>query len=195
MKKNTITLQEALDLLNKYVQSPQMREHCLGAGLIMEALALRLGENPQYWKSVTIIHDLDMDIINGDLTRHGYATVDILTEEGYDLPEAFAAILAHTETLDFSTERRRSKLDYILAGAENLQGLLHAYALMRGSLVGAEPKSVVKKLKDKSFAASVNRSFVADAIEKSGLERTEFIQIAVDALTKEATETMTSNGV
>jgi predicted hydrolase (HD superfamily) len=44
-----------------------------------------------------------------------------------------------------------------------------------------KPTSVVKKLKDKSFAAKVNREFIYD-IEKAGVKLEELIDLALEAL-------------
>jgi predicted hydrolase (HD superfamily) len=45
-----------------------------------------------------------------------------------------------------------------------------------------KPKSVVKKLKDKTFAAGVSREEVHHGMELIGLERNEHVQNIIDAL-------------
>ena len=183
---NSITVEQAHQLLEKYVASPAMRYHSLGTEVAMRKMAEKLGQDVDFWGCVGLLHDLDMDRINGDLTQHGWKTVEILKEEGYDIPEMFDAILAHTEVLDFSTQKRLTLLDYLLSGIENLEGFISAYVAVRPShtIIGAEPKSIVKKLKDKAFANNVNRQVINDAIEQSKLERSEFIQHIIDALSE-----------
>jgi predicted hydrolase (HD superfamily) len=79
----------------------------------------------------------------------------------------FDAILAHTDGLFPENKKRVEKLHYALAAGENVTGLIYAYVLMRPDkkIAGAELSSIKKRLKDKHFAANVNREFIAD-IEK-----------------------------
>jgi len=185
--KTTISYSEACSLLDKHLKSPNLRCHSLGTAIAMRKIANALQENEEFWAICGLLHDLDMESIGGDLSQHGVKTVELLREEGYDIPDVFTAILAHTEMLPGSPYRRVSLLDFTLSGVENLQGFLTAYAMMRPSrsIVGAESKSVTKKLKDKGFANSVNREAIADAIEHSNLDRADFIQRVIDALSED----------
>ncbi len=130
-----------------------------------------------------------MDIVEGDPERHGLETIDILKKEGYDCPEMFHAILTHTEGFAQNRPARKTRFEYALAAAESITGIITAYVLVRPDkkIAGTQPKSITKKLKDKSFAASVNRAFIND-IEKTGIERNHFIQMAIEALTEIAEE-------
>jgi predicted hydrolase (HD superfamily) len=51
-----------------------------------------------------------------------------------------------------------------------------------------KPKSVTKKLKDKTFAAGVSRDEVSKGVELIGLERSEHIQNVIDGLRSVAAE-------
>ena len=189
--KTTISYTEARALLDKYVKGTAMRYHSQGTAIAMRAIAKSLGQDEELWATIGLIHDLDMEVIDNDLSKHGIRTVEILREEGYEIPEMFAAILAHTEILANSPYRRETMLDCILSGTENLVGLIAAYVAMRQpvrTIIGAEAKSVVKKMKDKSFANNVNREAISDAIERSGMERADFIQVVIDALSEHAKE-------
>ena len=46
-----------------------------------------------------------------------------------------------------------------------------------------KPKSVKKKLKQKSFAAAVNREDIVNGAEDLGVELNEHIQFMIDAMT------------
>jgi predicted hydrolase (HD superfamily) len=74
-------------------------------------------------------------------------------------------------------------LDFCLAASENLTGIIVAYVLMRPDrrIAWAETGSVTKKLKDKTFAAKVNREMIND-IERTGMQKNEFISIALNAM-------------
>ncbi len=189
--KTKISYDEALSLFKDRLKTETLRKHSRETEVIMRRLACELGQDKTFWGITGLLHDLDLDIIDGDYSKHGYKTVEILREEGYEIPEMFNAILAHTEGLDENRPKRQTLLDYCLAGAENLTGIISAYVLLRpgGKLEGTKPKSIRKKLKDKSFAASVNRQFIIDAYEKAGMEASDFIRLSIEAMTEIAEET------
>ena len=186
--KTAISYTEAHDLFDKHFKGTTMRHHSLGTEAAMRAVARSLGQDEEFWGIVGLLHDLDMESINGDLSKHGTKTVELLRAEGYDIPELFTPILAHTEVLADSPYRRDSLLDYILSGTENLEGFISAYVAVRPSrsIIGAESKSIVKKMKDKSFANNVNREAILDAFEHSKIDRSEYIQLVIDALSEVA---------
>ena len=112
-----------------------------------------------------------------------------MEEEGYSIPELFHAIRAHAENLGFLGVKRESKLDYYLASAESITGLIVAYVLMRPDrkIEGANASSLTKKFKDKSFAAKVNRELIND-IEKVGIPRNQFFEMSLNAMKSIASE-------
>ncbi len=180
--KNSITREEAWELLNKHIKKQEMIFHARESEEIMRKVAEKMNEDPEFWGICGLLHDLDYEEIGEDYAKHGIRTVEILKEEGYEIPEMFQAILAHTEALEESEQKRESKLDFALASSETISGFIVAVALMRPTkLDGMKPKSVKKKLKDKAFAAKVNREMIND-IEKIGLSRDEFIVLAIEAV-------------
>jgi len=189
--KNQISYDEAVSLFNTYLNTDYLRKHSRETEVIMRKLAHLNHKNETFWGITGLLHDLDSDIIMGNNTLHGYKTVEILKEAGYEIPDMFQAILAHTEGMDDKRPKRNSVLDYCLAGAENITGIITAYVILRpeGKLEGTKPKSIRKKLKDKSFAASVNREFIADAARSMSMEESEFIQLSIDAMNEIADET------
>ena len=114
-------------------------------------------------------------------------TLEILAEEGYEVdPEMAHAISAHNE--EHTGVKRESDFDYALAAGESITGLIYAYALMRpDKLQGMKAKSLNKKFKDKHFARPVSREFIAD-IEKTGIEKSVFFEIAIAAMQEIASE-------
>lgn len=171
---------EALDLLSRYIQNPNLVKHCLASEAVMAALAERLGEDREKWALAGLLHDLDVEMTHGDLAVHGRETVRILTELGLD-PEIVEAIELHNET---SAGRKRSKLfHHALAAAETLTGLITATALVYPDkkLASVKPRSVVKRMKEKAFAASVNRDIVREC-ERLGLPLEEFVEICLKAM-------------
>ncbi|MCK4883988.1 MAG: HD domain-containing protein [Candidatus Diapherotrites archaeon] len=181
---DSITLENAQKLLEKHVHEEYLLNHCLETEAVMRGLAEHFGENPDFWGITGLLHDLDMEQLNGELEKHGHLTCKLLQDEGYEMPEMFHAIKSHAECLGFENAvKRESKLEFCLSAGENITGLIYAYVMMRPDkkIEGLKAKSITKKLKDKSFAANVNREMIND-IEKTGLSRAQFIEIAIESM-------------
>ena len=186
--KDKISREEAEVIVKKYLHEDFLLKHSRETEVIMRALARHFGEDEDLWGLTGFLHDLDMEETREKIEMHSVRTCEILREEGYEISEMFHAIQAHTENLGHVGVKRESRLDYALSAAENITGLIVAYAIMRpGKLDGASVKSLTKKLNDKSFAANVSRECIND-IEKTGLERREFLEIALDAMKGIASE-------
>jgi len=187
--KTKINRVDAIGLWNKYLKTEYLKLHTRESEAIMRKLAQHLGEDEEFWGVTGLLHDLDMDIIGNDYKEHGYKTVEILKKEGYDIPEMFDAIIAHTEGVSGYDAKRKTRFDFILAAAENITGIISAYVAIKPDkkIAGAKVSSLKKKLKSKAFAASVNRPFIYD-IENQGIELSLFLSIAIDALTEIADE-------
>lgn len=188
--KTSMEYGDAVKIFDKYIKTQHLRLHSRESEVIMRKIAKYFDEDENLWGITGLLHDLDMDLINGNYTQHGEKTIELIKDAGYDIPEMFKAIKAHTEVLENSEGKRETRLDYVLAGAENLTGIISAYVAVRPGkkIEGAKQKSVVKKLKDKSFAAAVNRQMINDVSEKTDLERSQFIQMGIEAMTEIADE-------
>jgi len=189
MTKNTISNNEAQQIWQKYLKTEYLRLHTRESEAIMRKLANHLGKEEDLWGNTGLLHDLDMDMIDGDYSQHGFKTVEILKNEGYEIPDMFAAILSHTEGVNDASPKRSSDFEYVLSAAENITGLISAYVAVRPEkkITGTQTSSIIKRLKSKAFAASVNREFIYD-IEKTGLNLNDFLQISIDAMTEIADE-------
>lgn len=184
-----MTTEEARNLLNQHIHQEYNLWHSIESGAILKALAKHLGEDQELWECTGLLHDLDWEEVQDNTDMHAKKTCEILKAAGYDNPEMLHAIIAHCEGLPGNDAKRESKLDFALAAGESVTGLIFAYVLMRPDkkIAEVEPKSINKKFKDSSFAAKVNRQFIAD-IEKIGIERNLFFQISLDALKEIANE-------
>ena len=175
-----------LNLLKKHISNPKMIAHCLASEAVMRALAERLGEDADKWGMAGLMHDLDVEITNGDSYKHGNIAVDILREEGFP-EDAVEAILLHNEK---ATGRVRSeKFHHALAAGETITGLVFAVALVYPDkkISSVKTKSVVKRMKEKLFAASVHRENILEC-EKLGIPLDEFAELAIGALAPIETE-------
>jgi len=176
----TITRNEAIELLNQHIRNEKMLSHCYASEAVMRALARRLGEDEEKWGIAGLLHDLDLEIVNDDLTIHTHETDRILSERGFD-PEIIDAIKMHNETA--WGMKRNSVFHHALAAGETITGLIIATTLVYPDkkLASVKTKSVTKRMKEKAFAASVNRDTVMEC-EKLGLPLDEFAEICLWAM-------------
>jgi putative nucleotidyltransferase with HDIG domain len=169
---------EILDSIHGNVQDKNMIKHMLATEAIMRALARKLGEDENEWGTTGLIHDIDMELVEGDMSSHSRLGADIAKELGASETMTHA-ILCHNEAHGVP---RETKLDKALFCADPLSGLITAAALVRpDKLGGLTTKSVMKRFREKSFAAGVNREQVAQCRE-IGLELEEFIDLGIEAM-------------
>ncbi|GAB1373569.1 HDIG domain-containing protein [Bacteroidales bacterium] len=132
------------------------------------------------WGLAGLVHDLDVEITNGDSFKHGNVSAQMLREEGFP-EDAVEAILLHNEK---ATGRVRSdRFHHALAAGETITGLIFAVALVYPDkkISSVKTKSVVKRMNEKLFAASVHRENILEC-EKLGIPLDEFAELAIEAL-------------
>ena len=169
---------EILDSIHGNVQDKNMIRHMLATEAIMRALAKKLWEDEEEWGVTGLIHDIDMELVEGDMSTHSRLGADIAQELGGS-ETMVHAVLCHNEAHGVTQE---TKLDKALFCADSLSGLITAAALVRpDKLSGLTNKSVVKRFREKSFAAGVNREHVAQC-QQIGLELEEFIGLGIEAM-------------
>jgi putative nucleotidyltransferase with HDIG domain len=174
---------DALALLNEWVESEGLRNHMLAVEASVRHYARIRGADEELWGLAGLLHDLDWE---RHPEEHPLRAVDALREAGYP-EEVLQAILAHRS--DYTGVEPQAELDRVLFACDELSGLVVACCLVRpNGIDDLKPKSVVKKLKDRAFAAGVSRDDVALGIELLGLERSEHIQNVIDGLRGRAAE-------
>ena len=168
---------EAVALLEKWVENEGLRKHMYAVEAAVRHYAGLRGADPDVWGLAGLLHDLDWE---KHPDEHPLKAVDELRALGYP-EEVVHAILAHRS--EFTGVEPESELDKVLVACDELSGLVYAACLVRPTGIDdLKPKSVVKKLKDKAFAAGVSRDEVRRGIELIGLERAEHIQNVIDGL-------------
>lgn len=172
---------EAVELLGKYVKNENMIKHSLASEVVMRALARELGEDEEGWGIAGLLHDIDVEITNADLSIHTREAVSILRDAGIE-EEIVEAIRLHNET-PYPDEKRNKLLHHALAAGETVTGLIIATALIYPDkkLASVKPKSVTKRMKEKAFARSVNRDTIREC-ELIGIELPRFAEIALKAM-------------
>ena len=143
-------------------------------------MAERLGEDREKWGLAGLLHDLDVELVNGDLSEHTLKAEKILREKGVD-EEIIRAIKLHNEKAH--REKRSERFHHALAAGETITGLIIATTLVYPDkkIKSVKPKSIRKRMKEKSFAAGVNRDTIMEC-EKLGMSIDEFAQICLTAM-------------
>ncbi len=173
-----IQRQAAVELLYEHVGEDNQRAHALESEAVLRALARRLDADEDLWGLTGLLHDIDFATVGDDFSQHGMVGAKQLAGK---LPaEALHAIQAHNA--DHTGVQPEAPLDWALRCGETITGQVSANARVRPKgMVGMKPKSLKKKMKDKSFAAAVRRDIIREC-EKLGLELGEFLQLSIDAI-------------
>jgi hypothetical protein len=164
------------ELFREHIRTRELSLHCIEVSAIMRALAAELGGDEERWAAIGLLHDLDFET-EKDLSVHGKKTAEILKNEGHD-EQTIRAILSHNE--EGSGVKRESSLEFCLSAADNISGLIYAYALMRNGIDGMEVKGLKKKMKDKAFAAAIRRDMILDVERFIPLDK--FLETAIKAM-------------
>ena len=183
----TITHQQAFDLLKKYNKDSFHIQHALTVEAVMKWYANELGygEDAEYWGIVGLLHDIDFELYPAE---HCLKAPELLREAGVG-EDVIHAVCSHGygitvecgATIDVEPEHEMEK---VLFAVDELTGLIGAAALMRPSksVKDMELKSVKKKFKDKHFAAGCDREIIKTGAERLGWELDELIQKTLDGM-------------
>ena len=185
MIDNYPTRAEALALLHEYTKSDSLRRHALGVEQAMRKMAEKYNGDTDMWGLTGLLHDFDYEMYP-TLEEHPYKGNAILKEQGY--PESICnAIMGHAT---YSGVPRDTDMAKALFAVDELTGFIFAVTYVRPSksILEVQPKSVKKKLKQRSFAASVSRDDIFQGIDELNVDVTEHIQFVIDALKEKAEE-------
>lgn len=165
-----MTRDEALEWVKTELEKPNLIKHVLAVEASCRQLASRLGEDPDYWGMVGLLHDIDYQKTVDDPERHTRMAAQWLKEREFD-DEFIYAVMAHAEHVE-----PKSKLDWTLLSVDPATGLVVAAALMHPSksLAGLDVGFLMKRFREKRFAAGARRESIA-ACSNLGLSLEEFL--------------------
>ena len=174
-----MTREEALKSIKANIENENSIKHMLATEAIMRALAKHLGEDEEEWGLTGLLHDIDMELTQGDMHTHSKLGADLARELGAN-ETVVHAILCHNEAHGIP---RETKLDKALFCVDPLTGLITAAALVRPDkkLASLEAKSVIKKFKQQGFATGANRQQITLCSE-IGVEFDQFIELGLMAM-------------
>lgn len=169
---------DALALMHQYVASESLRRHMYAVEAACRAYARKFGEDEELYGSAGLLHDFDYEKYPDEHPLHGVA---VLRERGYP-DEVVHAIQAHYAAR--TGVHPETLLDRTLHACDEITGLITAAALVRPSrsVMDLEAKSVLKKMKDKQFAAGVDRDDVRRAADELGVELAEHVTFVIHAM-------------
>jgi predicted hydrolase (HD superfamily) len=172
MSEHTPTYDDALALFKEFNKSESLLKHACCVEGVMRYMARRAGDDEEKWGIIGLVHDLDYEMFP---EQHCRKSQELLEERGW--PEEYTrAIVSHGWGICSDVEPQTT-LEKTLYAIDELTGLVTAAALVRPSksVMDLEAKSVMKKWKDKSFAAGVNRSVIEKGTDMLGLELHELV--------------------
>ena len=173
-----LSTEEAETLLQEWVPNERLRLHMRQVAANMKAWALEKENADEHtarkWEQAGLLHDADWEKYPDD---HCRIIVEELERRQVD-PEVIRCIASHGPRV-FGVEPQ-SRMDQLIYAIDELSGLIHAYSLMRPEgYAGMEVKGVKKRLKEKTFAAGVNREDITDALDRAGLQLDDLISFII----------------
>lgn len=177
--------EDALRILDELKNSPNMVKHSLAVGFAMAILYdhfQKKGQNTELakndWEIVGILHDADYEATGKSLDRHTEETTKKLQSRGVD-QLIIDAVRGHCDKAPRQTLMAKS-----VYAVDELTGLIVAAALVQPDkkLASVRPDSVMRKFKDKSFAAAVSRDQIKTCESELKIPLEEFIAITLKSM-------------
>jgi len=166
------TYNEALTLLQEFNRSDNLLKHAYAVAGVMRYFAWKYGEDEAKWEIIGLVHDLDYESYP---QQHCLKSEEILKQRGWP-DEYIRAVISHGWGICNDVEPK-TNLEKTLFTIDELTGLITAVAIIRPSksLSDLEAKSVIKKWKDKAFAAGANRTIIEKGAAMMGVELKDLI--------------------
>lgn len=173
------TVEQAEEFVKRYNKEPFHIQHAETVSKVMGEFAKEYDpDNVDFWRAVGMLHDIDFELYP---EQHCVKANELLHE--LDVDEAVIhAVISHGYgiCIDVAPEKYMEK---VLFAVDELTGLIGAAALMRPTgFEGMETKSVMKKFKDKKFAAGCSRDVIRQGAEMLGMELNELVGKTLDAM-------------
>ena len=178
-----LTLEKAEKILKKHTTEEHLFTHALAVSAAMGAMAEHFGEDPEYWRAIGYLHDVDYEEFPGEHCRH---VRELLAPEGVD-EEDIRAIISHGYGICTEEAQPETDLEKSLFAVDELTGIVTACALMRPTgITDLEVGSLKKKFKDKKFAAKCNREIIKQGAEALDMPLEELMELTVKGMRTEA---------
>jgi len=178
---NTVTRNQAIDLLKKYNKEPFHILHGLTVEGVMRWYAeeLGFGNEADYWGIVGLLHDIDFEMWPEE---HCVKAPELLKEVNAS-EEMIYSICSHGYGICVDIKPNHI-MEKVLFATDELTGLIGAAARMRPSksVMDMELSSLKKKYKDKKFAAGCSRDIIQKGAELLGWSLDETLEKTIMAM-------------
>ena len=175
-------MNKAADILKKHVTEDHLFQHALAVSAAMGAMAEHFGADTEHWRSIGYLHDVDYEKYPDEHCLH---VEELLEPEGVG-EEDIRAIMSHGYGSCTDVEPR-SELEKSLYTVDELTGIISAASLMRpAGITTLNVKSLMKKFKDKKFAAKCDRELILGGCGMLGMDITEVADICIRGMQTEA---------
>ena len=173
------TPEQAEELVKQYNKEPFHIQHAETVSKVMGEFAREYDpENVDFWRTVGMLHDIDFELYP---EQHCVKANEMLHELDID-EEVIHAVVSHGYGICADVEPVKY-MEKVLFATDELTGLIGAVALMRPTGISdLEAKSVMKKFKDKKFAAGCSRDVIRRGAEMMGVELNELIAKTINAM-------------
>ena len=173
------TVEQAEQLLKEYNKEAFHIQHAETVSKVMGEFAKEFDpENVELWKSVGMLHDIDFELYP---EQHCVKANEMLHEMDID-EELIHAVVSHGYGICADVEPVKY-MEKVLFAVDELTGLIGAAALMRPTGISdMEAKSVVKKFKDKKFAAGCSREVIQRGADMLEMELNTLIAKTLEAM-------------
>lgn len=185
-----LTLEKAQQLNGTMITEEHLLLHVKNVRFAMGAMARHFGENEEHWEAVGLLHDFDYEQYPEEHLQH---TAEPLRAAGVP-EEDIRAILSHGWGICSDVEPR-TNLEKSLYTVDELTGIIQACARMRpNGILDLEVKSLIKKFKDKRFAAKCDRELILKGCAMLGMELKDVAEICIEGMKAHAEELQLTGG-
>ena len=173
------TVDEARELVARYNKEPFHLQHAETVSKVMGEIAREADpERVDFWRTVGMLHDIDFELWP---KQHCVKANELLHELDVD-EEVIHAVVSHGYGICSDVEPEKY-MEKILFATDELTGLIGAAALMRPTGISdMETKSVMKKFKDKKFAAGCSRDVIRQGAEMLNMELADLVTLTLNAM-------------
>ena len=167
------TKEEAQRLLEGHVQDEYQRYHAKMVATAMEGYAKQFNEDPHLWYVTGLLHDIDFE---KHPAVHPGESLKWFKEWGYP-QELIHAVEAHAYGYNGFTTLPQGKLAAALMATDKISGIFYAYRKLNPIPYGQmKVSSINKRLKEKAFAAKIERETIYRGCEALGVPLDKHIE-------------------
>lgn len=172
--------QKAWEILNEYTKNPALIRHAMCVEAAMRQYARLGGADEEAWGNAGLLHDFDYERWP-EPPEHTREGAKILREARFD-DEIIGAVLSHVPW-NLDEYPRDRPIRKTLYAVDELCGFIYAASLVRPErILGLKPKSIIKKMKQKAFAAAVSREDIHAGAALLEVELADHIATCIEAV-------------